>query len=93
MEPSAGIGAFLNSFSRQNIGSVTAYEKDLLTGKVLTQLYPDCNIHTSGFEEIPDSEKKSTMLLPAIYLLAILLFLTCLFQEGDEAKKQATRSS
>jgi hypothetical protein len=58
LEPSAGIGAFLNSFSRQNISQVTAYEKDLLTGKVLTQLYPDDNIHTAGFEEIDESEKK-----------------------------------
>nr|WP_157886133.1 N-6 DNA methylase [Chryseobacterium glaciei] len=36
--------------------------------------------------------KKSTMLLPVIYLLAILCFDLSFSRGGDEAKKQATRS-
>ncbi len=58
LDPSAGIGSFIQSFS-ENGQSVTAYEKDLLTGKVLKQLYPESNIRVSGFEEIPEKEQNS----------------------------------
>jgi N12 class adenine-specific DNA methylase len=58
LEPSAGIGSFIQSFS-ENQQSVTAYEKDLLTGKILKQLYPESNIRINGFEEIPEREQTS----------------------------------
>lgn len=59
LEPSAGIGAFIRSFADKGVPQVTAYEKDLLTGKVLKQLYPDRNIRINGFEEIPERELSS----------------------------------
>jgi len=59
LEPSAGIGSFIQSFSENQQASVTAYEKDLLTGKILKQLYPQSNIRISGFEEIPEKEQNS----------------------------------
>jgi len=58
LEPSAGIGPFIQSFSESG-QSVTAYEKDLLTGKILKQLYPQSNIRVSGFEEIPEKDQNS----------------------------------
>ena len=58
LEPSAGIGSFVQSFS-ENQQSITAYEKDLLTGKILKQLYPESNIRVSGFEEILEKEQNS----------------------------------
>lgn len=59
LEPSAGIGSFIQSFSENQKATVTAYEKDLLTGKILKQLYPESNILISGFEEIPEKEENS----------------------------------
>ena len=59
LEPSAGIGSFIQSFSENQKASTTAYEKDLLTGKVLKQLYPESNIRVSGFEEISEKEHNS----------------------------------
>lgn len=59
LEPSAGIGSFIQSFSENQSANVTAYEKDLLTGKILKQLYPKSNIRISGFEEIPEKEQNS----------------------------------
>jgi type I restriction-modification system DNA methylase subunit len=59
LEPSAGIGSFIQSFSENQKASVTAYEKDLLTGKILKQLYPESNIRINGFEEIPEREQNS----------------------------------
>ncbi|MCY1662635.1 N-6 DNA methylase [Chryseobacterium sp. SL1] len=57
LEPSAGIGSFVRSFAGSAPVKATAFEKDLLTGKILRQLYPGQNIHVSGFEEIADREK------------------------------------
>ncbi|MBS7321222.1 MAG: N-6 DNA methylase [Myroides sp.] len=59
LEPSAGVGSFIESFSENKQRVVTAYEKDLLTGKVLKQLYPESAIRISGFEEIPEKEQNS----------------------------------
>jgi len=59
LEPSAGNGSFIQSFADKDMPQVTAYEKDLLTGKILKQLYPDNTIRISGFEEIPEKEKNS----------------------------------
>lgn len=82
LEPSAGIGSFIQSFSENQQASVTAYEKDLLTGKILKQLYPQSNIRISGFEEIPEKEQTAMMSLPVISLLAILRFSTFLIPEA-----------
>jgi N12 class adenine-specific DNA methylase len=59
LEPSAGTGSFIEAFKNQGISHVTAFEKELLTGKIIQQIYPDNNIRAAGFEEIPDSEKEN----------------------------------
>jgi len=55
LEPSAGNGIFLetfkNTFPKIN---ASAFEKDFLTGKILSHLYPDEKVHITGFEEIED---------------------------------------
>ena len=53
LKPSAGHGAFIEAFSRHNADmDVMAFEKDLLTGKILAHLYPDKKVRTEGFERI-----------------------------------------
>jgi len=53
LEPSAGHGAFIGAFARKDAAvDVMAFEKDLLTGKILSCLYPDKKIRTEGFERI-----------------------------------------
>lgn len=53
LEPSAGHGAFVEAFLRKNADAdVMAFEKDLLTGKILTHLYPDKKVRSEGFERI-----------------------------------------
>ncbi|MBD8082802.1 N-6 DNA methylase [Chryseobacterium caseinilyticum] len=74
LEPSAGTGAFIRSFTA-NYDSVpfsqsgtiplnhslkiTAYEKDILTGKILKQLYPESQINIEGFEDIPEHHQET----------------------------------
>ncbi|KPE52586.1 N-6 DNA methylase [Chryseobacterium indologenes] len=92
LEPSAGIGSFIQSFS-ENQQSVTAYEKDLLTGKVLKQLYPDSNIRVSGFEEIPEKEQNSYDVIASnIPFGDTSVFDLSYSRSKDSAKVQAARS-
>jgi hypothetical protein len=52
-EPSAGAGQFADDFSKVfNGAKITAFEKDILTGKVLQYLRPNDNVHIAGFETI-----------------------------------------
>ena len=53
LEPSAGMGAFISPVLSNNPqAEVMAFEKDLLTGKMLGHLYPEQKIRTEGFEKI-----------------------------------------
>ena len=55
LEPSAGKGAFIDSFLRNDRypgAEVLAYEKDLLTGKILSALHPSILTRIEGFEKI-----------------------------------------
>ena len=53
LEPSAGMGAFVSPVLSNNLqAEVMAFEKDLLTGKMLGHLYPQQKIRTEGFEKI-----------------------------------------
>ena len=55
LEPSAGQGAFIDSFLRNDKypgTEVLAYEKDLLTGKILSALHPSILTRVEGFEKI-----------------------------------------
>ncbi|CCX47272.1 helicase family protein [Bacteroides sp. CAG:927] len=55
LEPSAGQGAFIDSFLRNDRypgAEVLAFEKDLLTGKILSALHPSILTRIEGFEKI-----------------------------------------
>ena len=60
LEPSAGQGAFIDSFLKNENYPGTealAFEKDLLTGKILSALHPSISTQIKGFERIdPDFE-------------------------------------
>ena len=53
LEPSAGIGAFVDSVLDNNPkADIMAFEKDLLTGKILRHLHPEQKVCIEGFEKI-----------------------------------------
>lgn len=60
LEPSAGQGAFIDSFLKNENYPGTealAFEKDLLTGKILSALHPSISTEIKGFEKFdPDFE-------------------------------------
>lgn len=53
LEPSAGTGAFISSFKETAPeAKVTSFEKDLLTGKILSHLYPNDKVRIEGYEKM-----------------------------------------
>ena len=56
LDPSAGGGAFMRSFAKQSpMMESTNFEKDLITGKLLSHLHPKADVNIGGFETIhPD---------------------------------------
>jgi N12 class adenine-specific DNA methylase len=52
LDPSAGLGAFSRGFSFGSDTERMCFEKDLLTGKLLSLLHPEDNVQVAGFETI-----------------------------------------
>ncbi|MBO9676384.1 MAG: N-6 DNA methylase [Sphingobacteriaceae bacterium] len=93
LEPSAGIGSFIESFQVDRPLTLTAYEKDLLTGKVLQQIYPETRIYVSGFEEIAENEKNSYDVVASNIPFGETSVFDLSYSRGkDTARMQAARS-
>ena len=93
LEPSAGTGSFIRSFTDRDVLQVTAFEKDLLTGKILKQLYPDRNVRISGFEEISDRELNSYDVVASNIPFGTSAVFDLSYSRGkDPARMQAARS-
>ena len=53
LEPSAGVGAFVDAvLENKPDADIMAFEKDLMTGKILKHLYPDQKVRIQGYEKI-----------------------------------------
>ncbi|HRN57204.1 MAG TPA: N-6 DNA methylase, partial [Agriterribacter sp.] len=95
LEPSAGSGAFIESFKKTfgATSEISAYEKDLLTAKILKHIYPDVNTCVSGFEEIPENEKNSYDLVTSNIPFGDTSVFDLSYCRGkDPARVQAARS-
>lgn len=57
LDPSGGTGVFVDAFQQPISGQqlpqaeVVCYEKDLITGKILSQLHPEAKVEITGFED------------------------------------------
>lgn len=93
LEPSAGIGSFIESFSAKNQLQASAYEKDLLTGRILQQLHPDSAIHIKGFEEVTEKQQDTFDVLASnIPFGDTSVFDLSYSRSKNQAKAQAARS-
>ena len=54
LDPSAGMGEFVSAFDRVSTEDKTifSYEKDILTGQMLSALHPEAKVRIRAFEEI-----------------------------------------
>jgi hypothetical protein len=94
LEPSAGNGAFADAF-RQTFpqNETVCFEKDLLTGKILSRLHPDDKVHIRGFEEIENHPgHQFDVVASNIPFGDTAVFDTAFSKSNDPARRQASRS-
>ena len=94
LDPSAGNGAFADTFKATfpNTQSV-CFEKDLLTGKILSHLHPDDKVHIRGFEEIEDRpNNRFDVISSNIPFGDVRVFDASFAKSDDEAKQQSTQA-
>lgn len=95
LEPSAGAGSFIEVFNKtfDTISETCAYEKELLTGKILQHIYPNIKTRIEGFETIPEKEQKSYDLVTSnIPFGDVSIFDLSYSRSKDSARVQAARS-
>lgn len=54
LDPSAGIGVFPSQIKLADGAESICFEKDLLTGKILSALHPESKVNVKGFERIEE---------------------------------------
>jgi hypothetical protein len=91
LEPLVGNGAFVDAFREtfpQN--KTVCFKKDLLTGKILSHLYPDDRVQVRGFEEIEDRpDNRFDVVASNIPFGNIAIFDISFSKSNDAAKWQA----
>ncbi|MDR1668123.1 MAG: SAM-dependent methyltransferase, partial [Bacteroidales bacterium] len=93
LEPSAGNGAFADAFRDTFLQNKTVcFEKDLLTGKILSHLHPDDKVHIRGFEEIENRpDNQFDVIASNIPFGDTAIFDVSFSKSNDTAKWQATQ--
>jgi IS1 family transposase len=94
LEPSAGNGAFADAFKQTFPNNETVcFEKDLLTGKILSHLHPDSKVHVRGFEEIENRpDNRFDVIASNIPFGDTAVFDISFATSKDLIKRQATRA-
>ena len=94
LDPSAGNGAFAQAFKQSSPESDTVcFEKDLLTGKILSKLYADDKVHIQGFEEIENHPKNKFDVVSSNIPFGDVAVFDASFSKSDElVRKQASRA-
>ena len=94
LEPSAGSGVFVDAFKRSFPTMETVcFEKDLLTGKILSHLHPDDRVYIRGFEEIENRpDNRFDVVASNIPFGDTSVFDVSFIKSADTVRKQATRT-
>jgi len=94
LEPSAGIGVFMDAVKQKNNDAyVMAYEKDLITGKVLKALHQDSIVRVEGFERLAKPfEDYFDMAVSNIPFGDIAIFDPAYTNSKEQVRKQAAKT-
>lgn len=94
IDPSSGTGRFLHAFDGTETADKlekTAYEKDILTGLILTSLEPETKVNIAGFETIPAADMgKYDLAISNIPFGDFRVFDPILSNSKDKVKKSST---
>jgi hypothetical protein len=94
LDPSSGNGAFADNFKKSFPSMETVcFEKDLLTGKILSYLQPENKVHIRGFEEIENRpDNQFDVVSSNIPFGDTAVFDTAFSNSKDPARRQASRT-
>ncbi|SHE50502.1 Adenine-specific DNA methylase, N12 class [Mariniphaga anaerophila] len=94
LDPSAGMGEFISAFKKQNqTPNITAFEKDILTGKLLSHIFPNDSIRRQGFEELESRFNNSFDVVSSnIPFGDVAAFDISFIKSSDKVRQQATRN-
>ena len=94
LEPSSGIGVFVDAVKQKNRDAyVMAYEKDLLTGKILKALHHDSTVRIEGFEKLAiPFEGYFDMAVSNIPFGDIAVFDAAYTKSKNPVRRQATKT-
>lgn len=95
LDPSAGMGEFVTAFDKVAAEDKTifSYEKDMLTGQMLSALHPETKVRIRGFEEIDKKmEGYFDVVSSNIPFGDVAVFDPAFIQNSDPARKMARMS-
>jgi N12 class adenine-specific DNA methylase len=91
LDPSAGMGEFSRAFSNNNAEKFS-FEKDILTGKLLSHLHPDDKVHIEGFENIENRYNNYFDVVSSnIPFGEMNVFDSSFLRSNDKVKQNATK--
>lgn len=90
LDPSSGNGVFLN-FTEGKVHR-TAYEKDLLTGLILSAKEPGTEVRVEGFENLPEMEEGIYDLVMSNIPFGTVKVHDYFYQKGSPIKQMATNT-
>lgn len=90
LDPSSGNGVFLN-FTEGKVHR-TAYEKDLLTGLILSAKEPGTEVRVEGFENLPEMEEGIYDLVMSNIPFGTVKVYDYFYQKGSPIKQMATNT-
>ena len=92
LEPSAGRGAFVDAFLKDNPqAEVMAFEKDLLTGKILAHLHPGQRMRIEGFERIERSFERYFDVAVSNVPFGDVAVFDAAFEKGSAVRRAAAK--
>ncbi|EFK36150.1 MULTISPECIES: N-6 DNA methylase [Chryseobacterium] len=93
LEPSAGVGAFIEPFTGIDGRRICAYEQDLLTGKILKNLYgSNADIRIDSFENMHEEDTGYDLIIGNIPFGTTSIFDLSYSRGKDQARKFAAQS-
>lgn len=95
LDPSAGMGEFVSAFQKIALPDslIMSFEKDLLSGELLSHLYPTSTVNINGFEEIESRYNNHFDVVSSnIPFGDVSAFDFAFTKSKDKAKQQSTRA-
>ncbi len=95
LDPSAGMGEFIRSFNPITAEGYTTFgfEKDILTGQLLSALHPDDKIRIRGFEEIESKFEGYFDVVSSNIPFGDIAVFDPVFSKTDEPARKVARMS